>query len=247
MSNQNQKQKYKQKVNALLAAAKTALARQGQLDTGDLLLLSQAISSFEEKEEWPTILVCTFCGSLTDYMMPVEMPFPFRGTNGCERCMIKGKKGERVKLCSRYLARYGLKAFSDRESPATRIVERSKQWQHGTYVYLQGSEQRGKEYDLMDFVPEAYQPSEFQVLREKLLAMEAEFTGTIGMIDRPCAIPALSQRSMYSLWKLDREPIILAYNGEHAWLYDYVGELDAPVEQRLSYLALRREESRSHD
>jgi hypothetical protein len=185
-----------------------------------------------EKEQFPVTLVCGFCGLHEETTLPVRLKRPFKLTRGCSRCTIEGSEGERVRLCSRYLQRHGFGQYAEARRPEEiGVVAKAHQWQHGTTIYLEGS--AANVYDLMDFVPADYKPSDAQRVREKLLALGGDFVAAIGIFNG----------ALFTTWLLDGVGIIFAFNGESVGLYDFVGEQGAPVEQDLRYLEMRHEDA----
>jgi hypothetical protein len=142
--------------------------------------------------------------------------------------MIKGRKGERVRFCSRYLQRNGFDAYADVHAPdEAHVVTSAKQWQHCTHIELAGMPGT---YDLMDFTPEKYQPSDFQLVKEKLIARNASLVGVIGLLNG----------ALWTAWHLNERGIVLATDGNSIGLYDFIGEPGAPVGADLAYLENRR-------
>lgn len=182
----------------------------------------------EQKETFPVKLICGFCGQFRDREFPVKLDRGFKLMRWCDRCAIKGDNGERVRLCSRYLQSHGLSAFTDAPMPAEILtVKSAKRWQHGTHVTV--VEYPTRTYDLADFAPADYAPTDAQRVREKLITLGAKYKGTIGL----CA------DALFTAWLLDDLGIIFAFNGESAGLYDFVGEHGAPVETDVQYLEKR--------
>lgn len=171
------------------------------------------MSDVPKEKSFPITYVCGFCGRHKQDTLPVKLERSYKVLRGCDRCTIRGRKGERARLCSRYLQRVGFSQFADARRPEdVMIVAKSKQWQHGTTIYVEGS--AADSYDLMDFVPADYEPSDAQLVREKLLALGAEYVSTVG----------LSCGALFTAWTLGGSDLVFAFDGEHVAIYDSVGK-----------------------
>lgn len=176
-----------------------------------------------ESETFKIILFCGFCGQLRERDWPVKVDRGFKIMGGCDRCMIKGRKGERVRF-----APTRAKIGAEICPPGVHVVKRSRQWQHGTHIELEG---HLRDFDLMDFTPETFQPTDFQQVKESLIAKGASFVGIVG----------LCSGAIWTGWHLNEVGIILATDGNSIGLYDFVGVPGAPVESDLAYLESRVE------
>ena len=107
----------------------------------------------DEKQEYAVAFTCAFCGNKWTEKFPVEIVHKTVGA--CSRCYPPSSKGAKV--------RYG--APERRPSAATYAdfhlkrgevytIKRTKQWQHGCFVYLEGFD--NQQFDLMIFVPERF-------------------------------------------------------------------------------------------